>query len=82
MNTEVKVICQDGEVGFLQEVIVSPVTLQPPYLIVLSPLNPTQTLRVHIHSIREINEHQIVLNKSLESLDFLTHYQINNPETV
>lgn len=81
MNAVVKVVCRDGEVGILQEVIVSPLTLQPTYLIVSRAMDPTQTLRVHIHSIREISEHQIMLNKTMESLDFLTHYQINNPVT-
>lgn len=81
MIAVVKVVCRDGEVGILKEVIVNPKTLQPTYLIVSRAACPTKTVRIHVHSVREVNEHQIVLNKSMESLDFLTHYQINSPVT-
>jgi hypothetical protein len=41
MNAEAKVICRDVEVGILQVVIVSSLTLQPTYLIVLRAMDPT-----------------------------------------
>ncbi len=79
MNPEVKVVCHDGEVGILKEVIMNPKTLQPNYLIVMRTSSPHQILRVHVHSVVKVSDDQIVLNKSLESLDFLTNYQLINP---
>ncbi len=79
MNTEIKVVCQDGEVGILHEAIMNPKTLQPTYLIVLRTTSPQKTLRVHVHSVVNVSDNKIVLNKSMESLDFLTHYQLDNP---
>ncbi|PKO04284.1 MAG: hypothetical protein CVU41_17815 [Chloroflexi bacterium HGW-Chloroflexi-3] len=75
MNTLVKVMCREGEIGVLKEVIVNPRTLQPTYLIVERGNNPSMTLRVHVHSIVKVNEDKIILNKSMESLDFLTRFQ-------
>ncbi len=79
MNTEIKVVCRDGEVGILQEVIMNPKTLQPTYLIVLRTTSSQETLRVHVHSVVKVSDNEIVLNKSMESLDFLTYYQLDNP---
>ena len=79
MNKLVKVVCRDGEVGILQEVIMNPKTLQPTYLIVLRTISPQQVLKVHVHSVVKVSEDEIVLNKSLESLDFLTNFQLINP---
>ena len=79
MNSDVKVVCREGEVGILKEVIVNPNTFQPTYLIVERKKSPVKTLRVHVHSVVKVSENEVVLNKSMESLDFLTHHQITNP---
>ncbi len=79
MDTKVKIVCRDGEVGSLKEVIVNPKTHQPTYLIVLRATNPQQTLRVHVLSVVKVSDNEIVLNKSMESLDFLTNHQLINP---
>ncbi len=57
MNDVVKVVCRDGEVGILKEVIVNPKTEQPTNLIVSRTACPTKTVRVHVLSTREVNEH-------------------------
>lgn len=82
MNTEVKVVCREGEVGTLQEVIVNPKTLQPTYLVVSRAKNPSQWIRIHVRSIREVSEHEIELNRSIESLEILSLHQLSLPITV
>lgn len=82
MNAEVKITCRDGEVGILKEVIVNPKTLQPTFLIVLRSTNPYQTVRIHVRSILQISENEILVNRYLESLDFLTHHQLQIPITI
>jgi hypothetical protein len=82
MNATVKVVCRDGELGILKEVVVNPKTLQPSYLIVLRTTNPYQTGRIHVRSIRGIGENEIMINRSLESMDFLTHHQLQIPITI
>ena len=76
MNTPVKVVCLDGEAGWIKEVMLDPATGQPTRLVIQLRGNSHAEVVISTRVVMEFKEDVIQLDTTVEVLEELSEYQI------
>jgi hypothetical protein len=76
MNSPVKVVCLDGEAGWLKEVIIDPATGQPTRFILQLPGDSHAEVLISTRLVMDFKEDVIQLDTTVEALEELSEYQI------